>query len=90
MAQELTKAYLTGYSDGLELMAENLKRFAYGDMSNEQVLATINGAISAMHQAQTQVYDLEGTDDEQLFAISVSNDAIAGILRSMNSSKEEN
>ena len=89
MAQELTKAYLTGYSDGLELMAENLKRFAYGDMTNEQVLATINGAIVAMHQTQTQMYDLDGTDDEQLFAISVSNDAIAGILRSMKS-KEDN
>jgi hypothetical protein len=58
-----SRKYLIGYSDGLEVVAEQIKKLAHGEQSYDELLAVINGIIVALHNGQREV--TEALSEEQ-------------------------
>jgi hypothetical protein len=61
---EANKKYLAGYGDGLEIVAEQIKRLAYGDQSHKELLDVINGIIGALHQGKEEITNHLGIEKE--------------------------
>lgn len=55
--QKANEAYLTGLSDGLEIVAEKIKRHATGETTIPELTAMLNGIIIAIHQGKEYVAD---------------------------------
>lgn len=57
--KQVNNDYLVGYSDGLEIVAEKLKRLAYGQNTSEEILDTLNGVIQAVYKGRAEIQEMK-------------------------------
>lgn len=61
------QSYLEGYSDGLEIVAEKLKRLSYGANTQDEILETLNGVIHAVYQGRAEIVGMKEELEQQEF-----------------------
>lgn len=81
---EANRYYLQGYSHGLELVAEQVRKLSYGNQTHEELLAVINGIIVALHQGKSEVDKMLSEEQEafeQLMVVVSNGEELLSLLK---------